>query len=61
VALSRCRTLEGIILSHPIHPGHVRLDYAVVKFLTQFQYDHANALFSVQDKIALLEDIIACK
>jgi predicted DNA-binding transcriptional regulator YafY len=61
VALSRCRTLEGIILTHEIKSSHVRLDYAVVRFLTQFQYDKSNALLSLEQKIALLQEVITIK
>lgn len=32
VALSRCRTLEGIVLSTPIHHQSIRLDYHIHKF-----------------------------
>lgn len=33
VALSRCRTLEGIVLNTPINPGDIMVDNAVVEFL----------------------------
>lgn len=32
VALSRCRTLEGIVLTSPIGPGAVRVDPEIVRF-----------------------------
>lgn len=36
VALSRCRTLEGLHLSEPVRPGHIILDKRVVEFLKGF-------------------------
>ncbi len=41
VALSRCRTLEGIVLKRPIRRKHVWVDYRIVRFLTRFQYEKA--------------------
>ena len=32
VALSRCTSMEGLVLRQPIKSAHIRLDYAVVKF-----------------------------
>lgn len=58
VALSRCRSLEGIKLTNEIKSWHVRLDYNVVRFLTQFQYDKADKLLSLDEKIKLIKDVI---
>lgn len=33
VALSRCRTLEGIVLRHPVRPWHARTDARVAEFM----------------------------
>ncbi len=33
VALSRCRTLAGITLTHPLKPSHLMTDYACSRFL----------------------------
>lgn len=33
VALSRCRTLEGIVLRHPVRPWHSRTDARVAEFM----------------------------
>ena len=41
VALSRCRTLEGVVLRRPIARKHVWVDYRIVQFLTRFQYRRA--------------------
>jgi len=61
VALSRCRSLEWIKLTCEIKTWHVRLDYNVVKFLTQFQYNKANKIFSIEQKIELIENVIKKK
>jgi len=37
VALSRCRTLEGMILKKPVRPSDIRMDFAVQKFVTEWQ------------------------
>lgn len=55
VALSRCRSLEGLVLKRPISKKHILLDSRIVHFLTQFQYRHAQKSLPIQDKIALLE------
>ncbi|HAY21426.1 MAG TPA: AAA family ATPase, partial [Desulfobacterales bacterium] len=33
VALSRCRTLDGIVLRHPVRPWHARTDARVAEFM----------------------------
>lgn len=55
VALSRCTTLEGIILKKPIRKKHVWTDYKVMDFLTRYQYGKAEQAFPVRDKIKLIE------
>jgi ATP-dependent exoDNAse (exonuclease V) alpha subunit len=55
VALSRCTTLEGLVLRKPLLKQHVRTDYRVMKFLTGHHYDEAAKTLSVEDKTALLE------
>jgi len=41
VALSRCTTLEGIVLKQPLKKNHILMDWQVVKFLTGIQYAKA--------------------
>jgi ATP-dependent exoDNAse (exonuclease V) alpha subunit len=36
VALSRCRTLNGLILKTPLSPRHIWVDKRVVAFLSQY-------------------------
>ena len=35
VALSRCTTLEGIVLKQPLSAGHVQVDYRIRRFLVE--------------------------
>ncbi len=56
VALSRCRTLEGIVLQKPVQKGHIRMDRAVVRFLTEYQYRLAEEDFPPEKKIDLLKE-----
>ncbi len=61
VALSRCTTLEGIVLKKPILKKHIWTDYRVVKFLTKFQYNKAEQSFSVDGKVELIKKAIESK
>ena len=58
VALSRCRTLEGMTLRQPLKKSHIIMDWRVVKYLTQFQYGMAEKECSLDDKVALIEQAI---
>ncbi|MDA8127053.1 MAG: AAA family ATPase [Deltaproteobacteria bacterium] len=59
VALSRCKSLEGIVLKQPLKKSHILLDWQVVKFLTRFQYAQAEGSCSREEKIRLIEAAIA--
>lgn len=59
VALSRCRTLEGISLARPLEPRHVRVHYGVMKFLTQFQYARARETLGAPALERLITEAIA--
>ena len=61
VALSRCRTFEGLVLTKPVTKPQLRLDYRVIKFITQIQYAISQKLFSTNDKISQLNDAIKNK
>lgn len=58
VALSRATSLEGIVLRKPVKPQHVWLDYAIVKFLTRYQYAQSAKMLSLEDRISLIEEAI---
>ena len=61
VALSRCTTLDGIILKKPIHKNHIWMDHKIVNFLTKYQYKKAEQVCSVDEKIAIIERAIQNK
>ncbi len=58
VALSRCTSLEGLVLKKPLQKKHILMDWKVVKFLTGFQYQKADEKMAVKDKIALIKKTI---
>ncbi len=58
VALSRCRTLEGMTLKQPLKKSHIIMDWRVIKYLTQFQYGMAEKECCLDDKVALIEQAI---
>ena len=58
VALSRCTTLEGIVLKKPILKQHIWTDREVVKFLTKYQYRRADELQPVAGKVEMIERAI---
>jgi ATP-dependent exoDNAse (exonuclease V) alpha subunit len=61
VALSRCTTLEGMVLKRLIKPAHVKADYQVAQFLTQYHYDRAREKCPVKDKETIIKNAIANK
>jgi ATP-dependent DNA helicase PIF1 len=58
VALSRCTTLEGIILKRPILKHHIWTDFKVVDFLTRYQYRKAEERCSFDDKVDIIKRAI---
>jgi ATP-dependent DNA helicase PIF1 len=58
VALSRCTSLEGLVLKKPLLKQHVRVDFRVMKFLTGHRYQEADKSLSFQAKTALLETAV---
>ena len=59
VALSRCTTLEGIVLKRPISKKHIWMDWKVVDFLTKYQYRRAEQRLPANDKLLLIQKAIA--
>lgn len=55
VALSRCRSLEGIVLKKPIRKKHIFMDRRVVKFLTEFQYGLSEKHISFEKKVEIIK------
>lgn len=61
VALSRCTTLEGIVLKQPLKKSHILMDWQVVKFLTGMQYARAARTCSREDKVQMLQTAVMQK
>ena len=58
VALSRCTTLEGIVLRQPIQRKHVFMDWRVADFLTKYQYKISEEKMPLEEKIDFLEKAV---
>ncbi len=58
VALSRCTSLEGIVLKKPIEKRHIFIDWRIVRFVTGYQYRISEKRCSLEDKIRLIEGAI---
>lgn len=58
VALSRCTTLQGIVLKKPIQKKHIFMDWKIVNFLTQYQYNVSEKQLSFKEKIKMIEGAI---
>jgi len=54
VALSRCTSLNGIVLKQPVQKKHIWMDWRVVQFVTRYQYGKAEALLPARDKEKLI-------
>jgi len=61
VALSRCTSLEGIVLRQLIQKKHVWTDYQIVKFLTRYQYRKAEQACTASEKMTIIEQAIRDK
>jgi ATP-dependent DNA helicase PIF1 len=51
VALSRCRSLQGISLERPVKKTHVLLDWRVRDFVTRYQYKISEELMPLDEKV----------
>ncbi len=58
VALSRCRSLDGLILRRPIEKRHIIMDRRVVNFITSIQYQQAEKELPIDEKRKIIEDAI---
>ena len=61
VALSRCTSFEGMVLKKPINKNNILMDYRVVKFLTNFQYNKAEQACSFEERIKIIEKAVKNK
>lgn len=58
VALSRLRTLAGLILTRPVKKGHILLDRRIQRFITDYQYRLSEARHPTEEKIEMIRDAI---
>ncbi len=61
VALSRCTSMDGIVLKKPLSKKHIFMDWKIVKFLTSYQYSISEKKLSISDKVKIIEDAIKNK
>ncbi|MFA6216887.1 MAG: AAA family ATPase [Candidatus Omnitrophota bacterium] len=58
VALSRCTSLDGIILKRSIRKSDIRMDWNIAEFLTKYQYALSQRDLPLEDKVDLIEQAI---
>lgn len=58
VALSRCRSLDGIYLKRKIKETDVWIDWKVIKFITNLQYRKSEKEIPIDEKVRLIEQAI---
>lgn len=61
VALSRCTSLDGLVLKKPITKKQILMDRRIVKFITQFQYKDSEEKCPIEKKIEILNEAIKKK
>lgn len=61
VALSRCRSLEGIFLKKAIKRSNIWTDWRIVKFSTEYQYGLSEKDLPIDAKIELIDKAINSK
>jgi hypothetical protein len=58
VALSRLRSLSGLILTCPVQKSHILLDRRIQKFVTGYQVRLSEARSPVEEKLAAIREAI---
>lgn len=58
VALSRCTSFGGTVLSRPIKSSSIRADWRIQKFLTEYRYAEAERAMTTTDKKAAIRRAI---
>ncbi|MDI6800765.1 MAG: AAA family ATPase [Thermodesulfovibrionales bacterium] len=61
VALSRCTSLEGIVLKKTIAKKHIFMDWRVVDFVTKYQYKQAQKNLPSDEKFSIIEKAVKDK
>lgn len=58
VALSRCTSLEGIVLKKEIQKKHVFMDWRIIDFLTKYQYRLSDERMPLDQKVDFIKKAI---
>ncbi len=58
VALSRCRSLEGVFLKRAVREKDIWADWRVMRFITNHQYQRSEKQMPLEQKIRLIEEAI---
>lgn len=58
VAISRCRSLDNLVLKRPIERRHVLLDRRIVRFLTRLKYRQAESRNPLKESLELIRQAI---
>ena len=61
VALSRCISLDGIVLKKPIQKRHIFMDWKIVNFITKYQYKLSDKRCSLDKKMKIIQNAIKNK
>ncbi len=61
VALSRCTSLDGLVLANKLKKSDVRTDYQVSKFLTYLEYSLSEKNLSQEQKVEIIKKAIKNK
>ncbi len=61
VALSRCRTLDGLVMKTPLLKKHVLTDWRVSKYFTGLQYASSEKRLPLDEKTRILEHAAKAK
>ncbi len=58
VALSRCTSFEGIVLTKPIKKSHIFMDWHIVQFVTKYQYVLSERDVPLEEKLNIIKQAI---
>ena len=58
VALSRCRSFEGLVLKNPMQKHYIKTDYRIFDFLTAHRYQRSEKEMPLKEKIKLIQKAI---
>lgn len=61
VALSRCTSIQGLVLKKKVTPSNIFIDRRIVNFITGFQYQKADKAMPLNDKVILIKTAIENK